>query len=99
MKMNEMMTPESFFNNVDWTMFYKEKMALCETIDLLQDVDTEKAKNAISWIDGIINMMDAMGDVAENLGLFEYPERDDDDRCYDEQYNDILLRTPDTEAE
>lgn len=92
MKKNEMAL--SFFEGINWTEFYQEKMALCELIDHFQGSDDIKERNAIEWINGILEMMDAMGDTAENLGLFEYPERDGNDRCFDERFNDVLLNNP-----
>lgn len=85
-----------FFESMDWTMFYQEKMALIEVIGMLQnEAEDRRKQNAAFWLDGILNMMDAMGDVAEEHGLFEYPERDmDTDRCFDERFNDILNKTP-----
>ena len=60
----------------------------------------KNAQNAAAWLDGILNMMDEMGDIAESLGLFEYPERDlYTDRCFDERYNDLLKRSPEKEKE
>ena len=90
------MEMKGFFESVDWTMFYKQKMALIDVIDMLQkETEDCRKQNAAYWLDGILNMMDAMGDVAEEHGLFEYPERDmDTDRCFDEQFNDVLDKTP-----
>lgn len=87
---------ERFFRKkVDWPLFYEEKMAICELVGILQNDSDEKKKNAAEWLNGVLNMMDEMGDVAEKLGLFEYPERDlHTDRCFDERYNDVLLRSP-----
>lgn len=87
-----------FFDSIDWTLFYQEKMALQETIKLLSDSETPEAANAIEWLHGILNMMDAMGDTAEAIGLFEYPERDENDRCFDERFNDVLKKTPENNS-
>ena len=89
---------ERFFReSVDWSLFYQEKMALCELIDVLGgETENLKKKNAIEWLIGVLNMMDEMGDAAESMGLFKYPERDlYTDRCFDERFNDVLLRSPD----
>lgn len=88
-----------FFKNLDWGIFYQEKMALQETIELLRYEDSPKYQNAAKWLDGIVNMMDAMGDTGEQLGLFTYPERDENDRCFDERFNDVLLKDPEHEQQ
>lgn len=90
------MEMKRFFESVDWTTFYQEKMALIEVIDMLQkEAEDRRKQNAAYWLDGILNMMDAMGDVAEEHGLFEYPERDmDTDLCFDDRFNDVLDKTP-----
>lgn len=65
-----------FFYGINWTTFYQEKMALQETRELILNAeDTPKNINAVKWIDGVLNMMDAMGDVAEQIGLFVYPSK------------------------
>lgn len=87
---------ESFFREkIDWPLFYEEKMAICELVGILQGEPDEKMKHASEWLEGVLNLMDEMGDTAEKLGLFEYPERDlHTDRCFDERYNDVLQRSP-----
>lgn len=97
-KMNQ--TERFFRENVDWPLLYEEKMAVCELIDILSEESEDiKKKNAINWLVGLLNMMDEMGDIAESLGLFEYPERDSEtDRCFDERFNDVLMRDPDEEV-
>lgn len=99
---NNNLTEQFFRERVDWPLFYQEKMAICELVDLLgkDGEDDVRKKNAAAWLDGVLNMMDEMGDIAENLGLFEYPERDlYTDRCFDERYNDLLKRSPEKEKE
>lgn len=89
-----------FFYGINWTTFYQEKMALQETRELILNAeDTPKNINAVKWIDGVLNMMDAMGDVAEQIGLFVYPERDNNDRCFDDRYNDVLAKDPEAEGQ
>ena len=88
------MTANEFFQSVNWTLFYQEKMALCELIDHFQGSDDVNECNAIEWLNGLLNMMDEMGDTAESLGLFTYPERDENDRCFDDRFNDVLLKLP-----
>ena len=90
------MEMKRFFESVDWTTFYQEKMALIDVIDMLQkETEDRRKQNAAYWLDGILNMMDAMGDVAEEHGLFEYPERDmDTDLCFDDRFNNVLDKTP-----
>ena len=88
------MTANEFCQNVNWTLFYQEKMALCELIDHFQGSDDIKEQHAIEWLNGLLNMMDVMGDTAESLGLFEYPERDECDRCSAVRFNAVLLKLP-----
>ena len=90
------MEMEKFFESIDWPMFYQQKMAVCELVDeLMKDPTDVRKQNAVAWLQGILNMMDVMGDIAEDHGLFEYPERDmDTDRCFDERFNDILDKSP-----
>ena len=38
---------------------------------------------------------DNLGDAAEDEGDFVYPERDENDRCLDNRFNDVLDRSPD----
>lgn len=96
MEGNANLTPntETFFANIDWPLFYQEKMAIQEVMGLLAQGEGVKEKNAVEWLDGILNMMDAIGDIAEDAGFFMYPERDENDRCYDDRFNDVLLKRP-----
>ena len=50
---------------------------------------------AANWMEGILTMMDNLGDAAEDEGDFVYPERDENDRCLDNRFNDVLDRSPD----
>lgn len=88
---------EEFFQTTDWTLFYQSKMALCELIDHFCDSENQKEKNAVEWIESILNLMDGLGDIAEEMGLFVYPERDDDDDCLDDRFNHVLDKLPESE--
>lgn len=85
----------NFFQNIDWTLFYQEKMAVQALIPKLQNSGDEALKNGAEWLQGILNMMDAMGDEAEKMGLFTYPEMDTTSQLFkDDRYNGILDKQP-----
>lgn len=84
-----------FFQNIDWTLFYQEKMAVQALIPKLQSNEDKSLKNGAEWLQGILNMMDAMGDEAEKMGLFTYPEMDTTSQLFkDDRYNGILDKQP-----
>lgn len=88
-----------FFGQMDWPRFYQSKMALCEIMDRFTGSEVVEEKNAIEWMNDILEMMDEMGDIAESMGLFVYPERDNNDRCFDDRYNDVLAKDPEAEGQ
>lgn len=96
---NSIDAARKFFHDIDWVVFYQEKMALQETMKMLRMEDSPQCINAVKWLDGLLNMLDVMGDVAEQIDLFSYPERDDDDRCFDDRYNDVLAKDPEVETQ
>lgn len=83
-----------FFGQMDWPRFYQGKMALCEIMDRFTGSEVVEEKNAIEWMNDILEMMDEMGDIAESMGLFVYPQWDDDIRCLDDRYNNVLSKLP-----
>ena len=83
-----------FFGQMDWPRFYQGKMALCEIMDRFTGSEVVEEKNAIEWMNDILEMMDEMGDIAESMGLFVYPQWDDDIRCLDDRYNNVLCKLP-----
>lgn len=83
-----------FFGQMDWPKFYQSKMAVCEIMDRFIGSEEAEERNAVEWLNVILEMMDAMGDIAENMGLFVYPEWDDDINCMDERYNHVLSKLP-----
>lgn len=83
---------------VDWDTFYQEKMALQNITDYLhrnKEQENGMFGRAANWMEGILTMMDNLGDAAEDEGDFVYPERDENDRCLDNRFNDVLDRSPD----
>ena len=75
---------------VDWDTFYQEKMALQNITDYLhrnKEQENGMFGRAANWMEGILTMMDE--------GDFVYPERDENDRCLDNRFNDVLDRSPD----
>lgn len=88
-----------FFGQMDWPRFYQSKMALCEIMDRFTGSEVVEEKNAIEWMNDILEMMDEMGDIAESMGLFVYPQWDDDIRCLDDRYNDVLAKDPEAEGQ
>lgn len=89
------MRKQNFFQSIDWPLFYQEKQAMISLISKLRSSDDNALKNGAEWLQGILYMMDAMGDEAEKMGLFTYPEMDEkNQRFKDERYNDILDKLP-----
>ena len=83
---------------VDWDTFYQEKMALQNITDYLhrnKEQENGMFGRAANWMEGILTMMDNLGDATEDEGDFVYPERDENDRCLDNRFNDVLDRSPD----
>ena len=73
---------------VDWDTFYQEKMALQNITDYLhrnKEQENGMFGRAANWMEGILTMMDNLGDAAE----------DENDRCLDNRFNDVLDRSPD----
>lgn len=85
---------EQFFQATDWNLFYQSKMALCELVDRFEGSDIKEERNAVEWIVSLLNMMDDLGDIAEEMGIFTYPERDEDDMCLDDRFNNVLSKLP-----
>lgn len=85
---------KEFFQTTDWNLFYQSKMALCELVDHFCGSDNKKEQNAVEWIESLLNMMDGLGDIAEEMGLFSYPERDENDECLDDRFNNVLDKLP-----
>jgi hypothetical protein len=58
--------------NIDWDFLYRQKLRL---LNILNNKSlTEDEKNDI---EGLINLLDNMGDEAEKQGLFTYPESEE----------------------
>lgn len=83
-----------FFEQLDWPLFYQSKMAICEIMDRFNGSTVPEEQNAVEWMNCILGMMDEMGDIAKDLGLFEYPQWDDDVNCLDDRYNHVLSKLP-----
>lgn len=84
--------------DIDWDVFYEQKMALQDVTDCLhrhKEQENGMFDRAAAWMEGIITMMDSMGDAAEDMGHFVYPERDENDLCIDSRFNHVLSRYPD----
>lgn len=84
--------------DIDWELFYEEKMALQDVTDYLhrhKEQENGMFDRAAAWMEGIITLMDNMGDAAEDMGHFVYPERDENDLCLDNRFNHVLSRYPD----
>lgn len=84
-------------DGIDWELFYEEKMALQDVTDYLhrhKEQEDGMFDRAAAWMEGIITMMDNMGDAAEDMGDFVYPERDENDLCLDNRFNHVLSRYP-----
>lgn len=68
--------------DIDWDVFYEQKMALQDVTDYLhrhKEQENGMFDRAAAWMEGIITLMDSMGDAAEDMGHFVYPERDEND--------------------
>lgn len=84
--------------DIDWDAFYEQKMALQDVTDYLhrhKEQENGMFDRAAAWMEGIITLMDSMGDAAEDMGHFVYPERDENDLCIDSRFNHVLSRYPD----
>lgn len=89
-----MNTPENLFRNISWPLFYQQKLAICEMQSLLTRSVDPRVKNATKWLDGILNMMDVMGDIAEQMQLFTYPGTDEKGCFFDNRFNNVLMQDP-----
>lgn len=79
-------------SNIDWPLFYQEKMALCELYSRIYSSGWEDAPRICEWLSGLLGALDVMGDAAELLGLFEYPQQDEDCNFLDDTYNHVLSK-------
>lgn len=85
-------TAINLLQSIDWSLFYQEKMALCELYSRIHSSGWEDASRICEWLSGMLGALDAIGDAAELLGLFEYPQQDEDCNFLDDAYNHVLSR-------
>ncbi len=86
---------QNFFELVDWPLFYQQKLAVLALIDKMQGSNDKAYEHGAEWLQGVLTLMDFMGDEAEKCGLFTYPEMDEaKQRFKDDRYNDILDKLP-----
>lgn len=89
------MQKQNFFQSIDWPLFYQQKLAVLALIDKMQGSSDKAYEHGAEWLQGVLTMMDVMGDEAEKRGLFTYPEMDEtSQRFKDDRYNDILDKLP-----
>lgn len=58
--------------HVDWDLLHKQKMALITSPATVMDPELREAT------DGLINFLDSLLDEAEDRGLFDYPETEEE---------------------
>lgn len=59
--------------NVDWKLLYEQREGLTSVISMHRDSPWEDDIVTIDDLGGILNLLDALSDDAENAGLFVHP--------------------------
>lgn len=61
------MNMKEFYNSIDWPLLHEQKLTL---LKISLDFDNKKRDD----LNGILNLIDALQDDAEEMGIWKFPE-------------------------
>lgn len=65
---------EMFWKEIDWDLAYRQKLEVLSILkEYTEESDTTVNRERIELLEGLVGLLDAIGDAAEEKGLFSYP--------------------------
>jgi len=67
-------TANVLIENVDLDLAYQQKLALIDLLELVSGDEEGFGSDMAEALEGVIGLLDAVGDVAERDGTWQYPD-------------------------